>query len=304
MLDRALDGQRDLSISRLGLGFLIPACVLAVIAFSCVKRSQTSTFVARVDDQYLTPEKVKRSVDTTARATDPQIRDFVIQWVNSTLLYEEARAEGYDRSSEVNETIEEIRRQLAINRLLEAEVYGGQAPQVTDEDIKTYYDQHKDAYLLAEDMAKIRYALFSDRDAASRFRSQLMKGKTWEDALKNLSDDSTFTQAIVEHVDSQYVKRSATPSTELWKAVTQLRVGDLSSVTKDDMGYYVAGLLGMQRGGESAELSSVLSETRDRVMVEKRQKLLAQLLERLKKKYTVQVNLTALEGVETSKARK
>jgi hypothetical protein len=61
-------------------------CTLAAVLSSCVRKSETSTFVARVNNEYLTPEKVKGSLDSAGGATDPQVREFVTQWVNSALL--------------------------------------------------------------------------------------------------------------------------------------------------------------------------------------------------------------------------
>jgi peptidyl-prolyl cis-trans isomerase C len=275
-----------------------------VSACSCVRKSERVTFIARVNNQYLTPEKVKAGLDTAAHATNPQVRDFVTQWVNSALLYEEAKAQGLDRSAQVNETLEEMKKQLAVNRLIETEVYGDQQPTITDEEVEAYYDQHKDGYLLAEDLAKIRFVLFANRDAASRFRGLLVRGKSWDETMRSLSGDSSFSAAIIERADSQYIKRSTVRSMELWKTVTQSRVSDLPQIVKDDAGYFVVSLLQMQRAGEVAELPSVAAETRDRVLVEKRQRAFSELLERLKKKYAVQVNLAALETVDTMNAKR
>lgn len=274
-----------------------------VFACSCFRKSEKVTFVARVNNQYLTPERVTGSFSTVFRGTDAQTRDFVTQWVNSALLYEEAKAQGLDRSTQVNETLEEMKKQLAVNRLLETEVYGNERAAITDDEVEVYYHQHQDLYLLAEDLAKVRFVLFASRDAASRLRSVLAKGKSWDEALQSLSGDSLFSAAMIERADSQYIRRSTVGSMELWRTVTQLRVGDLPQIVKDNAGYYVVGLSQIQRAGEVAELPSVVGETRDRVLVEKRQRALQELLERLKKKYSVQLNLSALESVDTLKAK-
>jgi peptidyl-prolyl cis-trans isomerase C len=279
-------------------------CTLAAVLSSCVRKSETSTFVARVNNEYLTPEKVKGSLDSAGGATDPQVREFVTQWVNSALLYEEAKAQGLDRSIQVSETLEEIKRQLAVNRLLETEVYKEQESKITDEDVKAYYDQHRDAYLLTEPLARVRFAVFADKDPALRFRGQLAKGKSWSESLQSLSADSSVAGMILERVDSEYVKQSATESAELWEGVRQLRAGESSQVIKGEMRYFVVNLLGMQRAGEIAEFASVAAEARDRVLIEKRRSALGELLERLKKKYAVQVNLPALESVDTMKTGK
>lgn len=279
------------------------SCILMVFACSCFRKSEKVTFVARVNNQYLTPERVTGSFSTVFRGTDAQTRDFVTQWVNSALLYEEAKAQGLDRSTQVNETLEEMKKQLAVNRLLETEVYGNERAAITDDEVEVYYHQHQDLYLLAEDLAKVRFVLFASRDAASRLRSVLAKGKSWDEALQSLSGDSLFSAAMIERADSQYIRRSTVGSMELWRTVTQLRVGDLPQIVKDNAGYYVVGLSQIQRAGEVAELPSVVGETRDRVLVEKRQRALQGLLERLKKKYSVQLNLSALESVDTLKAK-
>jgi peptidyl-prolyl cis-trans isomerase C len=274
-----------------------------VFACSCFRKSEKVTFVARVNNQYLTPERVTGSFSAVFRGSDAQTRDFVTQWVNSALLYEEAKAQGLDRSTQVNETLEEMKKQLAVNQLLETEVYGNERAAITDDEVEVYYHQHQDLYLLAEDLAKVRFVLFANRDAASRLRSVLAKGKSWDEALQSLSGDSLFSAAMIERADSQYIRRSTVGSMELWRTVTQLRVGDLPQIVKDNAGYYVVGLSQIQRTGEVAELPSVVGETRDRVLVEKRQRALQELLERLKKKYSVQLNLSALESVDTLKAK-
>jgi hypothetical protein len=100
------------------------------------------------------------------------------------------------------------------------------------------------------------------------------------------------------------VKQSATESAEFWEAVKQLHAGDFSQVTKGEVGYFVVNLLEMQQAGEIADFPSVAAEVRDRVLIEKRRNVLGELLERLKKKYAVQVNLPALESVDTMRAGK
>jgi peptidyl-prolyl cis-trans isomerase C len=283
---------------------VVVSCALAVVVSSCVRKRETAAFVARVNDEYLTPERVRGSLDSAGGATDPQVREFVTQWVNSALLYEEAKAQGLDRSAQVNETLEEMKRQLAVNRLLETEVYGDQQSSITDEEVKAYYDQHRDAYLLTEPLAKIRFAVFTDKGAALRFRGQLAKGKSWDESLQNVSADSSVAGTIVGRADSEYVKQSATESAKFWEAVKELHVGDFSQATNGEVGYFVINLLEMQRAGEIADFPSVAAEARERVLIDKRRTALSELLERLKKKYAVQVNLPALESVDTMRAGK
>ena len=264
-----------------------------------------------MNNDYLTPEKVKGSLDSAAIASGPRVRGFITNWINASLLYEEAKARGIDRSPEVNETLAEMKKQVAVNRLIEGEVYADQSLPITDQEIRAYYDQHKIEYQLTEDVAKVRYVVFANRETASTFRLQASKGKSWADVLQNLSQDSAFASSIVQRADSDYVRQSQPPlwlsassGRDLWRAVSRLQVGETTPIMKVDPGYYLLNLLGMQSKGEIAELPMVELEVRDRVLIEKRQKALDRFLELLRKKYEVQVNLTALETADTTKGGK
>ena len=293
-----------MKIAHPGASVLTISILLATATSSCIRKSQTGAFVARVNNEYLTPQKVKESVDTSTTIGGPQVRDLVTQWVNSALLYEEAKSRGFDRSSEVNQTVEDIKRRLVIDRLIEAEVYSDQSLQPTEREVNEYYNQHKPEYLLTEGVARIQYVVFSNRDAAAAFRSQVVKGNPWRDVLQNFTQDSSLTATLIERADSFYVRQSAPSSKDLWKIATPLRVGETSPNVKGDLGYYIVSSLGMQSKGDIAELPLVAVEIQDRVLMEKRQKALEQLLERLRKKHTVQINLLALESTDTSESRK
>ena len=296
--------HRSPKLARSRRDLIVVSLLFMLIAPSCGKKKEPNSFVARVNNERLTSQEVEESVDASADGKEAQIRDFVTQWVNSALLYQEAKARGLDRSTEVNETLEEVKRQLAINRLIETEVYNDRFLQATDEELRAYYDRRKSEYLLGEDVAKVQYLLFSSREAAVAFRSQIVRGKSWLESLQSLSQDSAFAASIVNRVDSQYIKQTALSSKNLWEMVSQLRIGKISPIVKSEVGYYIVNLLGMQQKGGLAEFPLVMSEVRDRVLLQKQQKGLEQFLEDLKKKYSVQVNLAASERTDTTRGKK
>jgi len=279
---------------------LLPILVLV----GCERRGQTGNFVARVNNEFLTREKLAESLDTVALRSEPRVREFVSRWVNSALLYEAAKAEGFDRTAEVNKTLEEMRQQLAIDQLLEKELQTEELRQVTPEEMVAYYQEHKDDYLLGEDVAKVGYVLFASRDVATAFRNQVVKTKKWFEVLESFSQDSTLAQSILRRGDSVYVKESTVESKELWRIVSQLRPAEISPVVKGEEGFYVLQTSGLQAKGTVAELPFVEREVRDRVLVQKHQKALDQFLERLRKKYKVQLNLGPFEISDTTGTRK
>ncbi len=295
--------MRKFSVTR-GVGTSICFSVLLILVLvGCERRDQTGNFVARVNNEFLTREKLAESLDTIALQSGPRVREFVSRWVNSALLYEAAKAQGFNRTAEVNKTLEEMRQQLAIDQLLEKELQTEELRQVTPEEMVAYYEEHKGDYLLGEDVAKVGYVLFASRDVATAFRNQVVKTKKWFEVLESFSQDSTLAASIVRRGDSVYVKESTVESKDLWRIVSQLRSGEISPVVKVDEGFYVLQSSGLQPKGQVAELPFVAREVRDRVLVQKHQKALEQFLEQLRKKYKVQLNLGPFEIPDTTSTR-
>jgi len=85
---------------------------------SCTRQPERTQEVARVDDQTLTSDMVHQQLDTSGGISEMQVRMFARQWVNSELLYQEAKRQGLDRSEGVLRNLENARRELAINALL------------------------------------------------------------------------------------------------------------------------------------------------------------------------------------------
>lgn len=286
-------------------GKVIGISLLVILVLSgCGRGRQPAAFVARVNNEYLTQDEMRETLDTVALGAGPQVRDFVARWVNATLLYEEAKREGLERDPEVNRTLEEMKRRLAIDRLLEKKVYTDELREIGDEEIKTYYEKHKGDYLLTENVAKIQYVLFSNREAATSFRNQVVKSQKWFEVLADFVQNSSLASSIISRVDSLYIKGSTAAAKELWKTAAQLSAGEISPVTKAEEGYYVLRSLGVQQKGDIAELSFVEPEIRDRVLVEKHQKALERFLDRLRKKYAVELNLDVLGTADTTQTQR
>jgi hypothetical protein len=110
-----------------------------VLAGSCRRAEPPSPALARVDAETLTLEQVVQRFDTARGVSQSQIHDYVQQWMTNELLYREAVRRGLDHRPEIDEQLADIRRQLAIQALLENEVYSTGPEAVTDSEVKQYF---------------------------------------------------------------------------------------------------------------------------------------------------------------------
>lgn len=274
--------------------------VLTLFSLHCTKQPQVSNIIAKVGDTYLTADMLKMSIDTSMLRSEYQMREYVLHWVTSELLYQEAKRRGLANSPVVNRTLDELQKQLSINQLLENEIYDEQNLRISTDEVSDYYRTHSTDFTLSEEVIHISYAAFRDRGAANTYRSNVLKETSWQNVLHTHSSDSALTVAIVEVADSQYFKQRTLSPPELWKVVTTLSPGEISFPIKTSAGYFVVRLIDVQRPGQVAELPYVVQEIKDRIVIEKRQKILNLFLEQLKKKYNAQIYLPAVIPQDTT----
>lgn len=256
---------------------------------SCQKQDSSKTAIARVDDQTLTMEDIRARVDTSRFVSQAQLQQYIQQWLTEEILYREAVRHGLDRSDQVNARLRDSRRQLAINALLEQEVFHDKSIEATEKEISDYFEAHKDEFILSSDVALVSYVLFRQRDAATTFRNAVLKGTAWQDALQQTLQNSIQAEFVTAHVDSLYHSQASLYPVELWRVAGALNAGEPSFPINTVDGYYVLVSWRFMRQGQRADLRYVEDEIRGRITIERRRRLYDNLLENLRAQHSIEV---------------
>ncbi len=268
----------------------IPLVLCSIVFSACTERRTSDTYVARVNDSYLTTEELREHIDTTS-ISSRQIDAYVNRWVSRELLFQEAQRQGLDRSPDIRSKIDEIEKDLVVTLLLDREIYDEELVSFSNEEALEYFDNHKEQFVLQKDVAKVNYVLFSDRESAKAFRARILRGTPWYDAVHDVENDPTAAAAIFGREDSAYITKEEFLPAPVWRAVSNTRVGRIPSPVKTEQGYFVLQLLSFWKSGKPAEFRYCLPEIRERLIVEKRRKQLENLLRELRQQYAVEVNL-------------
>jgi len=270
--------------------------ITGLVAFSTVSidgcRTQTGTnrsrILARVGDATLTIEEAKLHIDTTLGGVDAQLRSYVSSWVNTELMYLEARRLGIDRSEMYEERLADATRQLAGQVLLDRTIYD-ESLTVSAETLHSYYTAHATEFFIHDDIAKLNIATFNGRERASEFAGKISQGATWNAAASEHRKDTTGGSAILSSAAGvYYTARSLFPQ-ELWKVVQGLDLNEVSFPIKTPAGFAVVQLLGRFKQGAQATFELAHDEVRQRVLLEHRRQQFTQLLETLRQRYAVQL---------------
>jgi hypothetical protein len=258
--------------------------VLLVLSVSgCSKNEPEKTPVARIDNQTLALEEIRAHIDTTREPSQAQIQQYIQRWLTEESLYREAIDRGLDRTEEMNQKVEDVRRQLAINALLEKEVYSRQASNFSMQDVHQYYDAHSKEFNVMHDMAFVSFALFKNRDAATEFRNLVLKGAQWNSAINQQ------LPSVVFRVDSSYRTEATLIPAELWRVASKSASRELSFPISTESGYYIIVVWKFIKQGQTADLPLVEQEIRGRLTIERRRQMYDQLVQNLRSKHAIQV---------------
>lgn len=266
----------------------------------CQKREPAQTPLARMDDQTLTLEKVRAEFGSSQNVSSAQLHEYVSRWVNNEILYREAVRRGLDKKETIAARLEEVRRQLVINALLEEEIYGEKTLASTPQEISDYYNAHQKEFVLPHDVALLSFVLFRDRDAANTFRTNVVSGTSWDATLKQVLADPRQSTFVSLHVDSAYYTESTLLPVELWRIAAAAIPKEPSFPVKMNDGYYVVIVWKYAAYGQIADVKYAEKEIRGRLAMERRQRLMETLMENLRAKHSVEILVNSTAGDSAS----
>jgi len=261
----------------------------ALVLIGCQPQEQAATPVARVDDQVLTLEEIHARFDSTRGPSEAQVHEYIQGWIVNELLFREAVRQGFDRSEDLAMRLQDIRRQLTITAMLDADIYKNEDLSSSREEIVRYFDAHREDFTLTTDVALLSFAVFSDRDVANALRTMVVRRTPWNQARQEIARDPQRGITLIASADSMFYTQGTLIPDNLWRAVMGTPVGTPSFPIRTDDGYYVLMTWKMGRKGETADVLYVEPEIRGRLAIERRQQKMQELLERLRKQHAVEI---------------
>ena len=274
-----------------------------IIFSACRHQPEQTKELARVDDQTLTTDAVHRQLDNSTGISEMQMRMFARQWVNSELLYQEAKRQGIDHSDAVLKNIEDARRQLTINALLEKDVFTDTPQSVSKEEVAIYFRNHLEEFALRDDIVQVSLAVFAEREPAASFREAALQGAGWDAAIAASRSPAGGTGALLTKTDSAFYTQATLIPSKLWKVSSALGAGEVSFPVKTSEGYFVILLLGSYQRGSTPPMEYVEEAIRGRLAMQHRQERFTAYLENIRKKHDVQINLPGVSVEHDSLAQ-
>jgi peptidyl-prolyl cis-trans isomerase C len=185
------------------------------------------------------PEKLK------VIEKNPQVKEQLLQqMVQALVVSQVAKQSGFDAKPDIKEQMELLNNSFIANEYLKREVV--QKVTVSDSDVKTYYDTHKDEFKTPETI-RARHILFpveaSATDAAKKkvyekAAETLKKIKGGEDFAKLASELSGDPGSKSKGGELGFIARGKTVK-PFEDALFALKPGEISGVVETKFGYHI-----------------------------------------------------------------
>lgn len=277
----------DFSPKQSPIAILLLGLVGLLVVSACTSNEPPESYVARVGDHYLRQEQLERRLQGLTPALDSsQARQQVIdQWVTRTLLLQEAQRLNLENDPEVRRQLEQQRRSTLVtamtNRLHEATDVSP-----TEDEIRSYFEQHREQLRLREPYVRIRYLSTPQIDSVRTVRTMLRsmdpatRDTAWSRLVRRFAADPDRALTLSE----KFMPAGRLPSLLPYSAdqVSSLQGGTLAPIVEARERYHLIELVERVPEGSAPRLAWVRDEIQQRLKIENRKQMYAREVQRLR----------------------
>ena len=241
--------------------------------------------LARINNEVITleefNEKIERMPIQYQEMVKGKKKEFLNELVKEELLYEEAVKAGIENDPETQEVISAAHRKILISGLLKKRVEDNLS--VSEEDIKKYYDEHSEEFMLPERW-RASHILVDTEEEAKEAKKQLDQGADFSELAEERSKDATSRRAG----DVGYFSKGQLIP-EFESTCFELEIGEISDIVKTQFGYHIIKLT-EKKSPEVQEFLKVKDVIKKEMEREQKIKLLEELMADLQDKAKVTIN--------------
>jgi peptidyl-prolyl cis-trans isomerase C len=218
--------------------------------------------------------------------SEKAMRDFLENYViTREVLYQEAERKGLDQKKEILRRVDDFKRAMVIDALLEEALKG--KDEVTEDEIQRYYKENKALFVEPQEV-RIRQIIVNSEPILREVLSRLNEGASFE----KLASTYNIGKFRDDGGDLGYIRRGqlAPSFIQFEEAAFSLKKkGEISEVVKTPYGYHLLRLEDM-RGTALRPIDQVREKIRFSLQPKKRQDAYLEYVKEVKSKAKILVN--------------
>jgi hypothetical protein len=241
--------------------YLLIVSLTLTVSCNFNKNENLGKVIARVGDSYLYESDIDGVVKGEMSSSDSLliVEAYINRWARKKILLQKAELNLSEEETNFNKLIEEYRVGLITSAYKQKLVSQYLDTIIKPSEVEVFYQSHKSNFILNNDLAMIRYAIFPKKISEKRNIIKLMRSNNLEDFSK--------LEALCYQFSDNFSLNDSTwlPLYELKMKLPQLKTAKKSQLLKkdnfiekqDSLHLYLTRILDVRKRGEIAPIDFV-----------------------------------------------
>ena len=272
-------------------------CLFMALAGGFCRQKNQGPIVARVGQRVLTLDDLYKSIppEYSDFITREQMINYVKQWIDNEILYQEAMRQKIDKEEAIKERLRRMKQDLLCAEMINRNSISSQNIQISDDMIQNYYNENKSKFVRDKNAARYVQIVVEDAATAWNVRTQATPDNFLFLASKYskipVADPRTVPFVNVSEIPPQIAQEIAT-----------IRVNGTSNPVKTDLGYHIIRVLDKQPKGSIRGIEEVRDDIVNVLSTKTQNAAIEQMLSGLRLKMAVEVHLDIVPNNQKNSA--
>ncbi len=278
--------------------------------YASLTNAEESPVVAKIADRKITASDLDHIISLLDENRQKILKDnpemkktFLQRWVKAMIISRIAKEEGFDKKPDIREFVDFITNDYIASEYLTRIL---KEDEITENDVRLYYDTHRDEFKTAE-MVKARHILIKvdrctteeEKNKAREITREILKrikaGESFEKLALEFSDD---TRTKNKGGDLGYIRRGMmVPAFE--NALFELGPGEVSDIVETNFGFHII-KVDEKKGGEVESFDKVKEIAKRKATEMLRNTKAREFVEKALKDADVEFYFDSIPGVKSS----
>jgi parvulin-like peptidyl-prolyl isomerase len=256
---------------------------------SCQRQKPPEDIIVRVGSEVLTLTDIASDIPNQLRhrITKEELQNYVVRWINSQILFQEAKRRKLDQRIDVQREIRRLERELVVNVLLDQEI--NKQFSATEQEIRIYYSENRESFARRANEIHVWYIKANSQKTADSLYTELRRAGDFARAANQFANRDSSAWNL-------YLTEEETPPA-IAKQIFTLMVGAVSRPIQLDDGFHLFKIIEKLPASTFRPLSQVRDEIIAKIQTEKRQDRYKQLLAELKANSVIETNFQMIESL-------
>lgn len=249
---------------------LLPLALIFSVSCNIDERPEGKIY-AEINGISLTIEEAKANIPEQEFRRDSltALEEYKERWIEDQIILQEVKRLKLLETPEVRQKVEKAKQDMLLISFQEAVLSSIEDQiQVSTEEVRSYYQENKDKFLLDERYIRFRHVIAENLTDAENAKRDLMRGYDWERVANEYSLQPAM---VVSNSNRFWPESSALKEFDtLNRYLRVIGISEISLTENIDGKYHFVQLIEEKASGEHPDLEWLLEQIQEWLILEKK----------------------------------